>query len=215
MATVKLKDWTSEPCSDVCGTNLTGHRHEAQVSLTRLPQHTKHREGVCTEGGQRVGRKLATGAVLPLVCSSMQARCVQAAQLRPCQRSPPVLAACGTSSCRCAAGSSAAAGLAGSPPPSLQEQDRFPTAGWLAEPMSVPASLYRCPHHSAGEGRVNWRYQLCCWGMQFPGSFCTHQGISACSFNEETISRDSSSKPNLASSPCRYELNQLCCHATI
>lgn len=88
-------------------------------------------------------------------------------------------------------------------------------SSWLAEPMSVPASLYRCPHHSAGEGRVNWRYQLCCWGMQFPGSFCTHQGISACSFNEETISRDSSSKPNLASSPCRYELNQLCCHATI
>lgn len=186
-------------------------------SLSLDSHSTRSTERVCA---RREDRELAESLPQEPFCpwsapACRQGVCVQATRLRPCQRSPAVLAACGTSSCRCAAGSSAAAGLAGSPPPSLQEQDRFPTASWLAETMSVPASLYCCPHHSAGEGRVNWRYQLCCWGMQFPGSFCTHQGISACSFNEETISRDSSSKPNLASSPCRYELNQLCCHATI
>lgn len=165
MATVKLKDWTSEPCSDVCGTNLTRHGREAQVSLTRLLQHTKHREGVCTEGGQRVGQKLATGASLPLVCSSMQARCVCAGS--PAASMSEVTAGPGSGwhlllqVCR----REQRCSWPGRQPSPFPAGAGQVSNSWLAETMSVPASLYRCPHHSAGEGRVNWRYQLCCWGM--------------------------------------------------
>lgn len=96
---------------------------------------------------------------------------------------------------------------------------------WLTEVMSVPASLCHCPPRSAGEGREKGRYQLCCWGMQslccwgmqFPHSSCTYQAqiISAFIFNEELMSRGSSGKPNLASSPCRYGQKQLYRHASI
>lgn len=175
-----------------------------------LSSHSKWstREVVHTDGGQTVAQKLATGAVLPFVCSSLQAGYVQAARVCFCM----VSAACGTFSC------------GRQPWPLPFRRRRGFSSSWLTELMSVPASLCSCPPHRTGEGRVRGRYRRCCWGMpllccwenQFPGSFHAHQAqiISAFSINEETMSRDSSGKPNLASSPCRYRQKQLYRHTS-
>lgn len=156
-------------------------------SLTRLPQYTKHRKGA----SQREDRELAESLPQEPCCPCSAPARRQGAWRQPSfvrvQGHCPVLGACGTLSCGRAAGAGRV------------------SSSWLAEPVCL--SIPHCPPHSAGDGSMEGRYQLCCWGMQFPGSFweplIRAQIISACSFNEEMMSRDSSSKPNLPSSPFR------------
>lgn len=52
LGTAKLKEWMSELCSGVCGTNMA--RHEAWVSHSAPTVH-EAQEGCLTEGGQRAG----------------------------------------------------------------------------------------------------------------------------------------------------------------
>lgn len=192
---LKLKDWRSELCSDVGGTNLSSPGHEAWASLTRLPQYMKHKRG-CLHRWRTEPKSLPLEPHCPLSA----AECRQDVHRQPryaCVKCYcTVSAACGTFSCSWAAGSSTAAGPAGGPGLCPSGEGEVSNS-WLTELMSVPASLCSCPPHSAGEGRVEGRYQLYCWGMQFPGTRQA-QIISAFSFNDETMSRDSSGKPNLA-----------------
>jgi len=51
---LKLKDWRSELCSNVSGTNLSGLGHEAWVALTWVPQYMKHKRG-CRHGRRAEG----------------------------------------------------------------------------------------------------------------------------------------------------------------
>lgn len=135
-----------------------------------------------------------------LVCPNMQARCVGQPSFVHVEGRCPALAACVPFCCGCAAGSGAAAGLAGSPCPALQEPGAG--QGWMSP---CPSQHPHCPPHSAGEGE--WRGDTDsavgeCNSLVL-SALIRAWIVSACSFNEETTSGDSSSKPNLASSPCR------------